>query len=142
MKFAFAAALIVVATQATELETEAEWKPTVGYLGSRYVRRAVIAHRPTYSYATHYNGCGHHTDSETDSLSDCLYGSDSDYSDHDHGYGYRSYHGLSRYYKYTPRYYGGRYYYGKKYASKAGTYYSGYKSSPVRSYRSTHNYKW
>ena len=66
----------------------------------------------------------------------------SDYSDHDYGYGYRSHGGASKYYRYRTRYNAGKYLYGSRYASSYGSYYAGYRSYPVRSYRSTYGLKW
>ena len=147
MKFAFSAALLAVATTAAEVEAESigygasyGGYSNYGYGAARVVRSAVIStpSYATYSYNTHYNGCGHHTDSYTDSCSDSY--SSHDFSSSDYGYGYKTYHGRSRYYRYRPRYSAGRYYYGSRYASSRGSYYSGYRSYPVKSYRSTRAY--
>merc|ERR550539_628198 len=103
MKFAFAAALLAASSIA--VETESIGYGSYGYnglSGLSHVKSAILAAPASYSYATHYNGCGHHTDSYTDSCSDSY--SSNDYSSSDYGYGYRSH--------------------------------------PVRSYRSTYGLKW
>ena len=140
MKFAFAAALLTAA-QATEVES-------IGYglnaynSGATYAVRQAIISAPI-SYATHYNGYGHHTDSY-DSSSDSSDYFSSDFSSSDYGYGYRRLRsGRSKYYRYRPRYNAGRYYYGRNYASARGSYYAGYRSYPYRSYRTVGaGYKW
>ena len=148
MKFAFAAALLAVATNAAEVEAESIGYGSSygGYGGYGHAARRVISSTvvaapvvTSVSYATHYNGCGHHTDSYSDS---CSSYSSHDYSSSDYGYGYRHHGGRSRYYRYRPRYNSGRYYYGSRYASSYGSYYAGYRSYPVRSYRSTAGYAW
>ena len=92
-----------------------------------------------------YNTCGHHTESDTsdDDYSACDWHT-SDYSDNDHGHGYRHHHGRSYYYRYTPRYYLGAYRYGRRYASWDGIrghYFAQYRHYPVRTYRSSNYYR-
>merc|ERR1719262_298682 len=100
MKFALAL-LAFTQVQATEVSTEAEWGGYGSYGRAAYstigrVARSYVAH-------SHYNGHGHHSYSSHSSSDDSSYYS-SDYSSSDYGYGYRSYGGRHRYYRYTPRY--------------------------------------
>merc|ERR1719362_923489 len=120
MKFAFATALLAFSqVQAVEVATEieAEW--------GNYYGNAISTVGRYVTSRNYYNGHGHHSYSSHSS---------SDYSSSDYGYGYRSIGGRSRYYRYQPRYYGGRYFYGSRYASYGGVYKAAYRSYPVRSY--------
>ena len=144
MKLAFAAALLAVAEAGHYHGGKSYIKSYDGGYAKDY------GYAKSYSYSkptvyVKYNHCGHHSSSDSsDSDSSCDYHS-SDYSSSDYGYGYKSYNGRARYYKYRPRYNKGRYYYGRKYATYGGkigyaTYkplYAGYayKSyAPSRSY--------
>ena len=155
MKVLFATALLAVA-EATQLEAQghvAGWTGYDAYAAPAYYGKTsyVKSYAKPVAYVR-YNGCGHHTDSDSSSDSDCGAFYTSDYSDNDHGYGYRHYHGKSYYYKYAPRYYGGAYRYGRKYATYGGKYgYAtyrkeyggyGYRSYRPSAYYRASTYKW
>ena len=77
---------------------------------------------------------GLHYPSDSLSSSDSYFSSD--YSDSDHGYGYRqrkALGGVNKFYRYRPVYNGNRYYYGRNYASLNGTYKAPYNTYGYRS---------
>ena len=132
MKFLFATALLAFTqVEAAEISTEAEWGSYGGYASHGHSAVKTIVR--SYSPVLHYNGHGHHSHSSYSSSSYSSYSSD-DYSSSDYGYGYKTYHGRNRYYRYRPRYSTGRYYYGKRYASHTGHYRGAYRTLGYRSY--------
>merc|ERR1712032_569721 len=131
MKFA-AALFLVAGAYASQTQATIQSVPSA-YSAGKVIRSTVISVTSlSSSDYTDSSSYGYPSDS-SDSTSDYF---TSDYSDNDHGYGYRYRRTIRtrKYYRYRPRFYSNRYYYGRRYATARGTYYGGYRNYGYRSY--------